>query len=264
MKPQDLNRIRFITRHFNELKGLSFIALGLLFLANGIGRFEQGLFPPRVVFAVRILLIVGYVLLLFCSRSYYRRTFGEVEPMAGPAYQPPDALSIYRPAGAAPHASVQIKGPDPRFPGLLLLVGGLGIALYVALRMAGSSVEAHVYDALGREDPPFLVTGQQVLDLIIGSLFLSTWLWRGRRLSQSYYLALAVVLLGIAVFGAAQGLLEPILWDAGLIRMTKPLLLAAMDMSMGQLLCGVCFVLAGLLDHWQLVRVLRPAGSPAM
>jgi hypothetical protein len=75
-------------------------------------------------------------------------------------------------------------------------------------------------------------------------------------------LVFAVVMLGIAWFGAAQGLLEPILWNAGLLRMAKPLLSAALDMSTGYLLCGISFVLAGLLDHWQLVRTLRPTAEP--
>jgi hypothetical protein len=269
MKPQDLDRIRFITRHFDELKGLSFLSSGMTFLGVGVLHFEHGPFlflRATVVFAVSILLIVGGVFLSFYSRSHYRRTFGEVQPLAGAAYRPPDALSIYRPAGTAPPASVQIKGPDPRFGGLLLLMWSLGIALYVALRMAGSSAHIRFFDALGREDQflPMLMIAQQVIDLISGLLFLSTWLWRGRRLSQSYYLVLGIVMLGIAAFGAAQGLLDPILWNAGLTRMAKPLMIAAVDMERtGFLLLGICFVLAGLLDHWQLVRALRrPAAEP--
>lgn len=262
MKPQDLDRIQFVTRHFNELKGLSFIGTGIFILGLGMNRFQHGPFlHATVVFVTILLLSLGGVVLTLCSRSYYRRTFGEVEPVAGPAYRPPDELSIYRPAGTAPPASVPIKGSDPRFFPLLLLVGSLAIALYVGLRMAGSSADMRFFDASGVEDSLFVVT-QQVMDLFFGSLFLSTWLWRGRRLSQSYYLALGAVLLGTAWFGAALGLLVPI-WGIGLIRMAKPLLSAALDMSTGMLLCGTCLVLAGLLDHWQLVRALRPAW-PAM
>jgi hypothetical protein len=184
MKPQNLDRIRFVTRHFNEMnKGLFFIAIGLNFLSSGFSRFEHipssHHWVASTVFAVQLSLFVVAAILILYSRSYYRRTFGEVEPVAGPAYRPPDELSIYRPAGAAPPASVPIKGPDLRFFPLLLVVGSLAVALYVALRMAGSSVDAHVYDASGTEGSPLYVIGQQVLELVLGSLCLSTWLWRG-------------------------------------------------------------------------------------
>jgi hypothetical protein len=261
MKPQDLDRIQFITRHFNELKGFSLLSSGMLFLGLGANHFQHGPFlHSTVVFAVIMLLLLGSVVLSFYSRSYYRRTFGEVEPMAGPAYRPPDELTIYRPAGAAPPASVPIQGPDPRFFPLLLLVGGLAVALYVALRVAGSAAGLRFFDASGRVDHflPMLALVQQMMDLVLGSLFLGTWLWRERRLSQSYYLVFGVAMLAIAELGAAQGLLVPILENT---RLMKPFLIATMDMSTGQLLCGIGLVLAGLLDHWQLVRALRPAAE---
>jgi hypothetical protein len=72
-----------------------------------------------------------------------------------------------------------------------------------------------------------------LLYALFGTLFLSVWLLRERRLSQSYYLGLAL-LLGFSALGSAP------LWAA-------------------PLLCGSAMILAGLLDHCQLVRALGPA-----
>ena len=102
-------------------------------------------------------------------------------------------------------------------------------------------------------------TVQQLMDIILGVLFLITWISRGRSLSQGYNLALALLMLGIPALGASQGFILPALWDHGLIRMARFVLAVTDDMSMGMLLFGASCLLAGLLDYLQLVRALKPA-----
>jgi hypothetical protein len=93
---------------------------------------------------------------------------------------------------------------------------------------------------------------------LYGSLFLGIWLWRGRRLSQSHHLVLGVLLLGLAAFGACLGYF---VWeDREIPRLLLDLFLpAVVHLWVALLLCGAAMILAGLLDHWQLVRALaRP------
>jgi hypothetical protein len=88
---------------------------------------------------------------------------------------------------------------------------------------------------------------------LFGSLFLGVWLWRGSRLSQSYYLAFGVLLLGLSVLGAVMGFFW---WNQGIFNLVVP---AEAHLWIALLLCGSTMILAGLLDHWQLVRVFKPA-----
>jgi hypothetical protein len=97
----------------------------------------------------------------------------------------------------------------------------------------------------------------EMLYAIVGSLFFSMWLWRESRPSQGYLLALALPLLGLPALGLLLGLgvsIPPSL--SGL-----PLLALAYGW-MAQILCGSAMLLAGLLDHRQLVRTLgRPVAE---
>jgi hypothetical protein len=94
---------------------------------------------------------------------------------------------------------------------------------------------------------------------IFGALFLGTWLWRGHRLSQGHYLVLGVLLLGFAALGVALGFVLPALWNLGIVGIARFFVPPLGNMQIAQIVCGASFVLAGLLDHWQLVRVLgRP------
>jgi hypothetical protein len=93
---------------------------------------------------------------------------------------------------------------------------------------------------------------------LYGSLFLGVWLWRGHRLSQSYYLALGVLLVGLSAFGASLGFFWAAPWDQGIFRILLP---AVAHLWVALILCGSAMILTGLLDHRQLVRAL---GKPAM
>jgi len=79
VNPKDFDRIRFITRHFKELKGLERdVPTGLLGLGMGINRLtqsESSFLPLLLLFAC----ILGSFLLRHRAGSYYRAIFGEVE-----------------------------------------------------------------------------------------------------------------------------------------------------------------------------------------
>ncbi len=98
------------------------------------------------------------------------------------------------------------------------------------------------------------VLGQMALALY-GAFFLGVWLWRERRLSQSYHLALGTALVAFAVFGTCIGYF---VWeDRDLPRFLIDLFLpAVIHPWVALLLCGTSMILAGLVDHWQLVRAL--------
>ncbi|HEV2854028.1 MAG TPA: hypothetical protein VHC97_14615 [Thermoanaerobaculia bacterium] len=85
--------------------------------------------------------------------------------------------------------------------------------------------------------------------------FLGVWLRRERRLSQRHYLALGAVLMGLAALGAFLGYLVD--EDAeNAVRIINFVLPVVVRPWMALLVCGASTVLAGLLDHWQLVRAL--------
>src|SRR5262245_19933494 len=75
MDARDLDRIRFVTRHFNDLQGLRLaVPLGLITLSWGSS-------PP-----LRVVLLLGALLLLLGAKRYYSDAFGEVEqPPVDPA-----------------------------------------------------------------------------------------------------------------------------------------------------------------------------------
>ncbi len=255
MKSPDLGRVRFITRHFNELKGLSLMSPGLIFIAGGLTYFGAGsLAGSLFAFGVKILLMVGAVVLAFYARTYYQKRFGEVRSLGEQALRQ-EALAIYGP-GAASRTGNAGTEANVWLLRRMLLIGTFGLIVYVALRMI--SPDIHIVGPSIADRQGFAIA-QQVLDILFGALFLSTWIWRGCRLSQAYYLALAVVMLGLPALGASLGFLLPALWNHGLINVARYLLPALNNMYLGQLLCGVSFLLAGLLDHRQLVRALTPA-----
>jgi hypothetical protein len=251
----DLDRIRFVTRHFNGLKGgLILVALGLSFLSTGAGYNGWGHYA--VVFYLRIALIFGYLALMLYAKTYYQKRFGEVlEQREELPHQ--EALSIYG-SGAGRRPVYADTGPGLLMVGRVLLIGGLGVIVFVGVRMVSPTAGM---PSMPDELPIFgsFATVQQLMDIVLGALFLSTWISRGRSLSQGYYLALALLMLGIPALGASQGFLLPALQDHGLIRMVRFALPAADDMYMGMLLCGASCLLAGLLDHRQLARAFKPA-----
>jgi hypothetical protein len=101
--------------------------------------------------------------------------------------------------------------------------------------------------------------GGQLMYALYGSFFLGVWLWRERRRSQGYHLALGALLLGLSAFGTSLGYLLEEGW--GMARIVNLFLPAVTHLWVALLLCGAAMILAGLLDHWQLVRVL---GKPVV
>ena len=265
----ELKRIRFVTQHFNDLQGLrSAVPLGL---------FTLGLVSPA---PVRAVLFLGAALLLLGGKRYYRRTFGEVEHQpADPATELCPA-SIYNPAG-----------PFSRLEGFQQVTP---MARHLLMVVAVALVVFSFFQAI---PPNFLVQGDlrhprillepvptlgppliKVLDgaavrapsmqravfaqamyALYGSLFLGVWLWRDRRASQSHHLVLGALLLGLSALGTSLGYLaRPGGGEMpGIIDVSLP---ALVDPGAAVLLCGSSMLLAGLLDHWQLVRTL---GWPA-
>jgi hypothetical protein len=74
MNPKDLDRIRFITRHFRDLQGLSlWVPFGLILIGHGF----SGIFDP--VSGILPVAVLSALCLMTGAGVYYRKTFGEVE-----------------------------------------------------------------------------------------------------------------------------------------------------------------------------------------
>ena len=68
MKPHDLDRIRFVTRHFHDLQGLRYgVPLGLVALSGGVTAFFAGR-PPLLLF-LQAAVVLGAFFLALRSRS---------------------------------------------------------------------------------------------------------------------------------------------------------------------------------------------------
>jgi hypothetical protein len=105
--------------------------------------------------------------------------------------------------------------------------------------------------------------GMRTLYALFGAFFLGVWFLRERRLSQSYYLAIGFLLLGLAALGTFLGLLLPALGNLKIASLSDLLLQPLTHLWLALVLCGVSLILAGLLDHQQLTRVLKPVGEGA-
>jgi hypothetical protein len=270
MKTQDLDRIRFITRHFNDLQGLRYwVPLGLVTL---------GLGGPALL---RVVSILGAGLLMLGAKRYYRATFGRVErrPVEPAAELYP--VSVYSPAGPIPRlAGFRLVTPVARH---FLVTMTAAVVVFTYFQAIPPNILVQGNESLGQHPqvyrelfptygPPIIVPPAyphggsvrppsmlravfaQTLYLLCGSLFLGAWLWRERRRSQGHHLALAVLLLGLAALGTSLGFLAR---ADGAIPGTLDLLLPALVYpGIAVLLCGSSMVAAGLLDHLQLVRAL--------
>jgi hypothetical protein len=273
MSAQRLHQIRFVTTHFNELQGLRYLVpLGLITLSvGGATYFENG--PIRLL---RAALLLGGLFLMARSGRYYRRTFGEVKRQL--ALQGLDSLSIYSPAGPAPRlASARRSHPAARW----LPAMGLCFVLFLMFRAVSPAFTVSADESLvqapwlaldsavaytGYTEPlpvewSWLTLKVQIMYLFYGSVFLALWLWRGRRLSQSYHLALGVLLLGLSATGAFMGFLLSGAWGPRMVGIGVWFLPALAQFWVAVVVCGAAMILAGLMDHWQIVRVL---GNPAM
>jgi hypothetical protein len=256
MKTADLDRVQFVTRYFNELQGLRLmVPSGLLFLSLAVLAGFKTL--PAQLLPVAVL--VGTILLRSRLRSYYQTRFGEVESSAR-LLDPVQSLS---PAGSTAAVAIP-RGRFWTFAGVAFIPFAIlwFLSPVVAIdtptdwsRLASQTVLFSGAPSLKLDSSALLLA----MYFFSGSLFLGTWLWRGRRLSQGYYLGLGLLLLGLATVGASLGYVLQALFDRGTSRIAQAFVPALGNPSIALALCGGAFVLAGLLDHWQLVRAL---GSP--
>jgi hypothetical protein len=234
MASRDLDRIGFVTRHFHSLQGLKhLVPLGLITLS------AAACFTKTPLLLLGAAPLLGAVLLILRARSYYANTFGQAEPQQ--ASRPAAAtsgVSIYNSAGPAPWLESS-PSPISTMQRTLLLIG-LAPTLYLLFQnlIAPPWVTFPSGTTLPRpvEWPAFGALPALLLYALYGSLLISIWLLQERRPSQSYHLGLGAVLLGFLAFGSAPPWAAPFL-------------------------CGSAMILAGLLDHCQLVRALRPASQ---
>jgi hypothetical protein len=268
---KELDRILFVTRHFNELQGLwCSLPLGLNMLGLGLLRF----YPVLPLLVLQLVLSVASIALIARMRPYYRRRFGEVErSMAGPAGQL-QPVSIYNPAVAAP----RLEPRDGRWRQFLVILGVV-VTCFLILRAVSPAAEI-LTDSSARDpwlqlNPPVVEipadsnshgmsftlesTLTQVFYLLFGAVFLATWFQRERRQSQIHFLLFGVLLLGLAALGASLGLVLGEAWNAGSARLVGVFLPALAHLWMAEILCGLALISAGLFDHWQLARALGPA-----
>ena len=267
METRDLERIRFVTQHFNNLQGLRFgVPLGLITLAWG---------GPALQ---RLVVFLGALLLGLGAKRYYGRTFGQVEQ------QPADrAAELY------PVPLFSPAGPLSRLEGFrqvtpiarhFLAVVTLALLLFSYFQAIPPNFLVQGDESLGqhpqvlRESTPFFgpplikflegaavrapsmlrAVFAQMMYVLYGSLFLGVWLWRERRWTQGHHLALAFLLLGLAALGTSLGYIAR--GDGKIDRILDLFLPALVYPGVALLLCGSSMILAGLLDHWQLVRAL--------
>jgi hypothetical protein len=275
MTTRDLDRIRFVTRHFNDLQGLRYwVPIGLLTLSVGGTTY----FENRPFVILRTAFFLGAVILFFGARLYYRRAYGEVEwQLPVPAIQV-STTSVFSPAG--PTQGLEGSPLMTRAARSFLITMGAALALLLIAQAISPSFRINMDESLvqrpwdtlkswtiswpaekpvnGAPWPMSPSTAKalygQVLYALFGSFFLGMWLWRERRTSQSYYLALAMLLLGLSALGASVGF--PYLFPGRFPPIVSFLNLAAVHLWIALLLCGSSMILVGLLDHWQLVRTL--------
>src|SRR5215210_1855316 len=246
MVTRDLDRIRFITRHFNDLQGLSvWVPLGLV--ALGVG-------APA---PLRAVVLLGALLLTLGAKRYYRNTFGEVdlEPADSTAELCP--ASIFSPAGQ----SSRIEGfrqvtPIARHFLITVTLGQHPQVLLEPAPFFGPPLIKILAGGVVRSPSMLRAVVAQSMYALYGSVFLGVWFWRGRRWSQNHHLVLAALLLGLSILGTS---LAYIARPDGMIDPNIDLILPALVYpGMALLLCGSSMILAGLVDHWQIVRALGP------
>jgi hypothetical protein len=275
MSAQNLDRIQFVTRHFNELRGLRYgVPLGLLTLSVGGTTF----FSNRSLLVVRAALALLAIVLFAGSKWYYRRTFGEVESQPVEPEERLGSLSVYSPGGTASWPPLA-QGLSP-LARRLLVATTLAFVLLISLRAISPAVSIAEDESLVQAPwlalavPIFMIDGPampdsayevartlkpQALYALYGSLFLVAWLWRGRRFSQSYYLAFGIPMLWLAALGATLGSLISGAWSPRVTSVAEGFLPAVTHFWIALIVGGTAMIVTGLLDHWQIVRVLKPA-----
>jgi hypothetical protein len=273
-----LDHIRFVTRHFNDLQGLSYwVPLGLITLSLGGAVYFDN--PGFLI--LRAVLFLGAFVMAAVARWYYKRTFGEVEPQSVYPARELQTLSIYSPAGPTPRlGGFQRMSPMVR---CVLIPLGLTVVLFSVLQATRPILIIDEDESLVQPPwttlsvvyfqeegagpahwPPHSTTkvaAGQWMYALLGSCFFGIWLGRGRRLSQSYYLAFGILLLGLSILGASLGHFYRSEGEVG--RIVNLLLPAVTHLWVPVLLCGGAMIVAGLLDHRQLMWVLGPATEEA-
>jgi hypothetical protein len=275
MKTRDLDHIRFMAGHFNDLQGLRHaVPLGLITLALG-GILHFASWPVFLLVPAA----AAALLLSLAAKRYYRQAFGEVDSQ--PAYPAGElhSLSIYSPAGPTPRlAGFQQLTPVVRhFLTMLLLVASLCAVFELLPRnvaiLGAETAGQHpqirsasaprydpylgwidAFDGFFKSPAAYRAIYGQMAYALFGAFFLGLWLWRECRPSQRHHLALAVLLLGLSVLGASLGFFARENGEMGpVLEFLSPVLVYP---GMALLLCGAAMSLAGLLDHRQLARVL--------
>ena len=143
MQTRDLDRIHFITRHFNDLQGLRYcVPMGLLTLSVGGTTYFAN--PSWVL--LRAVLFLGAFLLAFGAKKYYQRTFGEVERQPVQPIAKLSSISIYSPAGPISRLtdSQGISLSVQRF----FITTGLALTLFVILQAISPSVLINTDESL--------------------------------------------------------------------------------------------------------------------
>jgi hypothetical protein len=266
MSPENLDCVRFVTRHFNELQGLRrMVPLGLIVL--GLGALTA--FRSSPLLLVLVAVVGGAIFLFVRSKSYYGTRFGEVERGGAQLSLQPCALSTYDPAGSCVEVERKSLNPGAWQIGILI---SLAFVLCMTLQMTSPLVvidtpthwsHLETQTAMFGSGPEFKLESLSELMVYFlgGSLFLGIWLWRERRLSQCHYLALGILLLGLAILGASLGFVLQALFDLGIGGIARLFVPALGSVATAEILCGISLILAGLLDHRQLVRAF---GAPAV
>jgi hypothetical protein len=236
---------------------------------------------------LRAWLLAGALVLIASARRYYRRAFGEVESEALFAVPVPEleSLSIFSPSGSTPLLAGSRTGSPVARRFVLALGSALALYLILLLRAVSPPLGIDVDESLVQPPWQALHSGLAIsmqapggpvymslstvkalygqilyaLYALYGSFLLGLWLWRERRLGHCYLLALGASLLGLSVIGATLGSIYPGVGGSfWIVAFVAP---AVLHLWLALLLCGGSMILAGLLDHWQLVRTLgRPAG----
>jgi len=224
MSHPDLDHIRYVTRYFPEFCGfLLMVPSGLMMMGSGLGSLGRG---DERTSLLSIACQVGAVCLFLWARKYYRRRFGEVEPQTSSFF--PDQNQNTRVA---------------------LILGISGFTVFV-----------------------FSVTSAPAFGRFVcfsfGAMLLGMWLWRGGRLSQIHYLVLGAPLLGLVAAREPDMIVLSALFRLGLLPpgsydYSNGYSAYALYLGIAMVPCGAAWLVAGLLNHWQLVRTMGPLAGPA-
>ena len=274
MDTRELDRIRFVTQHFNDLQGLRYwTPAGMLVLA------WAGPAPLRPA------LLLGAVLLALGARWYYRQAFGEVDQQPADPAAELCPVSLYSPAGPQSRLEGfrQVTPAVKHFLATLALVGvcfGVLQAMPpgVQIQNVAPGQPPRIIPELAfrtKFDPAFVhgsswlaglpvvlrdegasrAAYAQTVYALFGAFFLGLWLWRERRWTHGHLLVLAGLLLGLSVLSIALAFFaQP---NGEVPAEFASILPALIDPRAALSLCGSSMVLAGLLDHCQLLWAME-------